>query len=137
MKAAGLTKDITIEEADFTKHPVKPVAPTGEESTPIIVTNPPYGERISTPNLLGLYKSIGQKLKHEFVGGEAWIISYREECFEQIGLKPSLKTPLYNGSLECELRKYVLFDGRLEAHRAAGGVVKTDSERRQMQEKPR
>ena len=137
VKAAGLTKDITIEEADFTKHPVKPVGPTGEESTPIIVTNPPYGERISTPNLLGLYKSIGQKLKHEFTGGEAWIISYREECFEQIGLKPSLKTPLYNGSLECELRKYVLFDGRLEAHRAAGGVVKTDSERRQMQEKHR
>ena len=52
-------------------------------------------------------------------------------------LKPSLKVPLYNGSLECELRKYVLFDGRLDSHRAAGGTVKTDEERRQMAQKRR
>ena len=102
-----------------------------------MVTNPPYGERISTPDLLGLYKVIGQKLKREHSGGEAWILSYREECFDEIGLKPSLKTPLYNGSLECELRKYVLFSGRLDEHRAAGGTVKTDAERRQMSEKRR
>ena len=139
VKAAGLSKDITIEEADFTKVPLLPVPPTeGEEHvTPLLITNPPYGERISSPDLLGLYKAIGTKLKREFTGGEAWILSYREECFEQIGLKPSLKTPLYNGSLECELRKYVLFDGRLDSHRAAGGIVKTDSERREMAQKRR
>jgi putative N6-adenine-specific DNA methylase len=44
---------------------------------------------------------------------------------------------LFNGPLECELRKYVLFDGRLDDHRAAGGFVKTDAERRQMAEKKR
>ena len=92
---------------------------------------------VSSPDLLGLYKTIGQKLKREFAGGEAWILSYREECFESIGLKPSLKTPLFNGSLECELRKYVMFDGRLSEHRASGGTVKTDAERRQMSQKRR
>ena len=133
VRAAGLSKDITIEEADFTKVPLK-----GQmENCPLIVTNPPYGERISSPDLLGLYKTIGQKLKREHTGGEAWVLSFREECFEQIGLKPSLKTPLYNGSLECELRKYVLFDGRLDEHRAAGGTVKTDEERREMAQKHR
>ena len=135
VKAAGLSKEISIEMADFTKSPLL-LALTGK-GLPILITNPPYGERISSPDLLGLYKTIGQKLKREFTGGDAWILSYREECFEQIGLKPSLKTPLYNGSLECELRKYVLFDGRLNDHRAAGGTVKTDAERRQMAEKRR
>ena len=31
-------------------------------------------------------------------GNEAWVLSYREECFEQIGLKPSIKIPVFNGS---------------------------------------
>ncbi len=138
VKAAGLTKDITIDIADFRETPLLPVPAAGEteveqaQALPIIITNPPYGERISTPDILGLYKTIGQRLKREFSGGEAWILSLHEECFEQIGLRPSLKTPLYNGSLECELRKYVLFDGRLDEHRAAGGELKSDSERRQM-----
>lgn len=137
-KAAGLAKDITITEADFRTADLWPMATEGGiTAMPVIVSNPPYGERISTPDLLGLYKAIGQKLKREFSGGEAWILSYREECFEQIGLKPSLKTPLFNGSLECELRKYVLFEGRLDEHRAQGGAIKTDSERRQMAEKRR
>lgn len=77
-KAAGFTKDITIELADF-KNFTQPSEPS------IIITNPPYGERISTPNLLGTYKMIGERLKHEFMGNDAWILSYREECFEQIG----------------------------------------------------
>ena len=135
VKAAGLSKDISIEMADFTKCPLLPS--DDEQAKALIITNPPYGERITSPDLLGLYKTIGQKLKREFTGGEAWILSYRDECFEEIGLKPSLKTPLYNGSLECQLRKYVLFDGRLNEHRAAGGSIKTDAERRQMAEKKR
>ena len=102
-----------------------------------MVTNPPYGERISTPDLLGTYKMIGERLKHEFAGNDAWILSYREECFDQIGLKPSIKIPLYNGSLECEFRKYQMFDGKMRDYRADGGIVKTDDEKRQMAEKHR
>ena len=130
VRAAGLTSDITVEEADF-----KDFKRPAEKS--IIVCNPPYGERISTPNLLGTYKMIGERLKHEFMGNEAWILSYREECFEQIGLKPSIKIPVYNGSLECEFRKYAIFDGKMKDFRSEGGVVKTDDEKRQMAEKHR
>lgn len=130
IKAAGLTSDITVEERDF-KDFVKP------QNKSIIVTNPPYGERISTPDLLGTYKMIGERLKHQFTGNDAWILSYREECFDQIGLKPSLKTPLFNGSLECEFRKYQMFDGKIKDFRAEGGVVKTEEEKRQMAEKRR
>ena len=101
------------------------------------MTNPPYGERISTPDLLGTYKMIGERLKHQFKGNDAWILSYREECFEQIGLKPSIKIPLFNGSLECEFRKYQMFDGKLKNFRFEGGIVKTEEEKRQMAEKHR
>ena len=130
VRAAGLTSDITVEEADF-KDFKRP-----EEKT-IMVCNPPYGERISTPNLLGTYKMSGERLTHEFMGNDAWILSYREECFDQIGLKPSIKIPVYNGSLECEFRKYSIFDGKMKDFRSEGGVVKTEEEKRQMAEKHR
>lgn len=129
-RAAGLTKDIIVECRDF-KDFEQPQEPA------IIVTNPPYGERISTPNLLNTYKMIGERLKHQFQGNDAWVLSYREECFDAIGLKPSLKVPVYNGSLECEFRKYSLFGGRLTEFRSEGGIVKTDEEKKQMAEKHR
>ena len=130
VKAAGLTNSITIEQQDF-----KDFKQPKEKS--LLVTNPPYGERISTPDLLGTYRMIGERLKHEFTGNDAWVLSYREECFDQIGLKPSLKIPLYNGSLECEFRKYQMFDGKMKVFRSEGGAVKTEDEKRQMAEKHR
>lgn len=130
IRAAGLSKDITIQQADF-KNFEKPA----EKS--LLIMNPPYGERISTPNLMASYKMIGERLKHQFAGNEAWVLSYREECFEQIGLKPSIKIPVYNGSLECEFRKYTIFDGKMKNFRAEGGVVKTDREKAEMSQKHR
>ena len=130
VKAAGLSSDITVEEQDFKNF-------TQPKNKSIMVTNPPYGERISTPDLLGTYKMIGERLKHQFTGNEAWILSYREECFAQIGLKPSIKIPLFNGSLECEFRKYQMFDGKMSVFREEGGIVKTEEEKRQMAEKRR
>ena len=71
------------------------------------------------------------------MGNEAWILSYREECFEQIGLRPSIKIPVFNGSLECEFRKYTIFEGKLKEFRSEGGVVKTEEEKAAMAEKHR
>ena len=130
VKAAGLSSFITIEQQDF-KDFMQP------KNKSIMITNPPYGERISTPDLLGTYRMIGERLKHQFKDNDAWILSYREECFEQIGLKPSIKIPLFNGSLECEFRRYQMFDGKLKDFRHEGGIVKTDDEKRQMAQKHR
>jgi putative N6-adenine-specific DNA methylase len=130
VKAAGLSNDITIRQQDFKDF-------TQPQNKSIIITNPPYGERISTPDLLGTYKMIGERLKHQFKGNDAWVLSYREECFEQIGLKPSIKIPLYNGSLECEFRRYQMFDGKLKDFRHEGGIVKTEDEKKQMAQKHR
>ena len=130
VKAAGLSDIISVEQRDFKDF-------TQPQNKSIIITNPPYGERISTPDLLGTYKMIGERLKHQFTGNDAWVLSYREECFDQIGLKPSIKIPLYNGSLECEFRKYQMFDGKMKVFRSEGGIVKTEEEKRQMAEKHR
>lgn len=130
VRAAGLTNIISVEQQNF-KDFKQPAAPA------LMVTNPPYGERISTPDLLGTYRMIGERLKHAFTGNDAWVLSYREECFDQIGLKPSLKIPVYNGSLECEFRKYSLFDGKMKEFRSEGGVVKTEEEKAAMAEKHR
>lgn len=124
VKAAGVSNDVTLEVQPFQKFE----QPANKS---IIVTNPPYGERISSPNLLGLYRMIGERLKHHFVGNDAWIIGYREETITQIGLRPSVEIPLYNGSLNCSFCKYTVFDGALNDFRAKGGIVKTDEERRQ------
>lgn len=129
-KSTGVADIIELQQRDFRKF-VKP------EEKAVIITNPPYGERLVSQDTLGLYKIIGERLKHEFGGGEAWIISSREECFDQIGLKPSIKIPLFNGKLDCEFRKYQMFEGKFNDFRAKGGDVKTAEEREKMAEKKR
>lgn len=97
----------------------------------ILVTNPPYGERLRPENINLLYKSIGSTLKTYFQGWHAWIIGYKDEQFSEIGLKPSIKIPLHNGSLECSLREYVLFDGKYSEFRADGGSVSNPDARKE------
>lgn len=96
-----------------------------------IVTNPPYGERISAENMDELYQTIGTKLKHVFKGYHAWIIGYKDDYFKKIGLTPSVKLPLYNGALECELREYVIFEGDYNTFRKEGGSIKNDRNKRE------
>ena len=109
IKSAGVAKYIDLQ--------VKPLSQWNEapeDGVPgIMITNPPYGERISADDMDGLYSMIGSKLKHVFGGYHAWIIGYREEYFHKIGLAPSIKMQLLNGALECELREYIIFDWRL------------------------
>lgn len=106
VQSAGVEKHVNLEIKDFADYKEAP-SPTG-----VLITNPPYGERIQPDDLLGLYEMIGERLKHVFAGWTAWVISYDRECFHKIGLKPSKKVPLVNGSLACEYRKYDLFAGK-------------------------
>lgn len=116
VKAAGLSKTVTLAVQPF--QAFEQPAETG-----VIITNPPYGERITSPDLMGLYAMIGERLKHAFKGGKAWVLSYRDECFDQIGLKPTRKIPLMNGALECQLREYELFEGKYRAFREGGEAL--------------
>jgi putative N6-adenine-specific DNA methylase len=116
VKQAGVAKYVDLQ--------IKPIA-LWEEAPEncFIITNPPYGERISSDDMEGLYETIGAKLKHVFKG-HAWIIGYKDEYFKKIGLAPSSRTPILNGALECELREYVIFDGDYKSFRKGGGSIK-------------
>lgn len=102
-KAAGVADLITVEQREIRNF-------THPESPALLITNPPYGERLRPEDLSDIYRTLGEKLKREFQGGEAWVISSREELFDSMRLRPSFKVPLQNGSLDCELRKYVTFE---------------------------
>lgn len=106
VKNAGLEKCIDLKVMPFENYTEAP------SENAVLVTNPPYGERIKSEDLFGLYENIGERLKHVFMGYSAWILSYKKECFDKIGLKPSKKIQLVNGSLQCEFRKYDIFAGK-------------------------
>ncbi|MBO7230980.1 MAG: RNA methyltransferase [Bacteroidaceae bacterium] len=92
----------------------------------MMIVNPPYGERLVLENLLNVYKELGSRLKHSFQGNEAWVISSSYDCFDSIGLKASARIPLYNGDLDCEFRKYELFQGKYKGFRDEGNALKKD-----------
>lgn len=124
IKSAGMAKYIDLQVKPFQQYTEAP-------ENGILITNPPYGERISSKDLLGLYEMIGSQLKHVFKGYDAWIISYHDECFNKIGLKPAICINMMNGSLECEYRKYEIFEGKYnDFKRETGGFKekKKDSE---------
>ncbi len=109
-------------------------APAG--GTPgVMVTNPPYGERINPEDIENLYRTIGTKLKKVFCGYHAWVISSNEDCLAHIGLTHSLREQLQNGGLDCELREYVSFEGSKSEFRAAGGTIKGDRPAREPKSK--
>lgn len=104
MENAQLDKWIHTEGYTFEK--VIPRAKKG-----IILMNPPYGERMEKSDIIAFYKMIGDQLKKNFGGWEAWIITSNEEALKFIGLKPDKRFKLFNGPLEVKLAKYVLFEG--------------------------
>lgn len=111
IKSAGVGKYIELTTQAIQKYETAPAA------NGILITNPPYGERISAIDMDELYTSIGNRLKHVFKGYTAWILGYRRDFFDKIGLKASEKIPILNGSLECEFRKYEIFEGSYVAHK--------------------
>ena len=77
----------------------------------IIFSNPPYGTRIQLDDANDFYKSIGNKLKFDYAGYTAWIISSDMVAIKFIGMKPDKKLILFNGQLECKLHKYTIYRG--------------------------
>ena len=77
----------------------------------MIFLNPPYGERMEKDDIPKLYKEIGDKLKKDFPGYTAWLISSNLEGIKKIGLHHTRRITLYNGSLECKFLRYEMYSG--------------------------
>ncbi len=109
IKNAGFQEIIELEESDF-------FLQTPASNSGVVVLNPPYGERIDPEQLEFFYKRIGDTLKKNWSGFDAWMITGSPEGLKSFGLKPSRKTPLMNGSIECRFCKYTLFKGSRAEH---------------------
>ena len=137
VRSAHVQDCVEVAQRDIRDFQLPAVEEGDEIPASLMVTNPPYGERLRPEDLTVIYKTLGEVLKKRFTGGEAWVICSKEELFDAMRLRPSFKVPLQNGSIDCELRKYVTFSGKLEDFRGEGGIVKTDGEKRVMGEKKR
>jgi len=102
IKNLKLEKAIQLQVKPFEKLDV----PEGKK---MILTNPPYGERLNTANVLDLYSAIGSRLKHYYVDNEAWILSNNIDAINAIGLKATKKLVLFNGALECRFLNYHMY----------------------------
>lgn len=102
IRGAGLGEIIMTEVCDFfdLKPPGKPV---------MIIMNPPYDEKIPLEEAEDFYKRIGDKLKQDFTGSTAWILSANKNAMRQIGLQSSQRYQLFNGPLAAEFCQYELF----------------------------
>lgn len=76
----------------------------------LILTNPPYGERLgASEDLEDLYYDFGEVLKSEFKGHRAYIFTGSPELRKQISLKTAQRQTFFNGDIECRLLKYELY----------------------------
>ena len=73
----------------------------------LVVTNPPYGERLGDAETLGpLYASLGRWLRENCPHWHAGVITDSAELGKQIGLRARKMNAFYNGALECKLLQF-------------------------------
>lgn len=104
IRNANLDEYVTISEANFFDTEKTSRGPLH------MVFNPPYGERLDI-QMENFYKNIGDTLKKNYPGTNAWFITANLEALKFVGLKPSRKIKLFNGSLEARLVKYEMYEG--------------------------
>jgi putative N6-adenine-specific DNA methylase len=104
IKNANLDEYITIEERNFFD------TEKTSEGKLHIVFNPPYDERLDI-HMEEFYKNIGDTLKKNYPGTNAWFITGNLEALKYVGLKPSRKIKLFNASIEARLVKYEMYEG--------------------------
>ncbi len=105
---ANLSEFISVEHEDFFKTEKQ------TERHLHMVFNPPYGERLNI-DMPEFYKAIGDTLKQSYPGTHAWFITSNLEAIKHVGLRPSRKIKLFNGSLESKLLKYEIYEGSKKA----------------------
>lgn len=115
LHAAGLAQAVQLKQANALE--ISAPAETG-----VLVTNPPYGERMGEQQELAeLYPRFGDALKQKFAGWNCYILSADMNLPKLIKLQVSKRTPLFNGALECRLFEYKIVAGSMRAPKPAQG----------------
>ena len=94
--AAGVGGVVAITKRHFEE--VRPEGPAG-----LIVTNPPYGERLPLPRAGALFRRLGDWMVRHCAGWRAAILAADTPAAQHLGLRPTQRVPLSNGSIACRL----------------------------------
>lgn len=109
LEFAGLSNVVQVQQLDVLESPA-PALPEG--TTGILLSNPPYGERIGDDDQLAdLYPLLAASLKKNFAGWNAFFLTSDLRMPKLMRLQPSRKTPLFNGPLECRLFEFRMVAG--------------------------
>lgn len=85
----------------------------------LIVTNPPYGERLGeVQELSRLYRHLGQRLKERFSGWRMALITSNADLASNLRLRADKKYRLRNGALDSELLLFTLEEDSAERAKA-------------------
>ena len=94
--AAGVAESIVLEVKHFEQ-----VRPQGGRG--LVVTNPPYGERLPLPRAGALFRRLGDWLVQQCPGWRAAILASDTPAAGHLGLRPTFRVPLWNGPIACRL----------------------------------
>jgi putative N6-adenine-specific DNA methylase len=115
LHAAGLAEAVQLKQANALE--ISAPAETG-----VLVTNPPYGERMGEQQeLAAFYPRFGDALKQKFAGWNCYILSADMNLPKLIKLQVSKRTPLFNGALECRLFEYRIVAGSMRGPKPVQG----------------
>ena len=105
LAGAGVERWVKLERSDVLER----TAPAAEG---VMVMNPPYGERMGTPEELAqFYPKLGDALKKRFAGWRCYLFTADLRAPKLIRLTPSKRIPLWNGALECRLYEFEIVAG--------------------------
>lgn len=127
-EAAGVASGIAINVTHFEQ-----ARPAGESG--LVVTNPPYGERLPLPRSAAFFRRFGDWLVQQCGGWRAAILAADTPAAGQLGLRPTYRVPLYNGPIACRLleveirRREVQEQQTAHAPHPAGDTGTPDAER--------
>ncbi|MFZ1180838.1 MAG: class I SAM-dependent RNA methyltransferase [Herbaspirillum sp.] len=119
LRAAGIQFEVPLKQIEA-QEIRPPVDADGKPVTGIMLTNPPYGERISVRGdnalptdelLLSFFSAFGTTLKQRFTNWSVFLFSADPSLPKLLRLKEARKTPLFNGALECRLFRFDMVAG--------------------------
>jgi 23S rRNA G2445 N2-methylase RlmL len=102
---AGVDHLIRFEQADARTE-------ASPDDSGIIVTNPPYGERLALDEARSFYRELGQHLKASYAGWSCYLLSANREAMKGVGLRASSRRQLWNGGLDARLYAFEIFPPR-------------------------
>ena len=123
LKQAGMTDRIRVSHRELKD--LKPLTHQAQQQLGLVITNPPYGERLSeVADMQYLYQHLGERLSQDFIGWELAVFTGNSELGKAVGLRSHKQYSFYNGAIKSQLLMYSLeTTNRFADRRPASGEI--------------